>query len=112
MNEESIVLGGGCFWCLEALYQRVREVNKVVSGYSGGAEENPTYESTHGPRNTHAEVVNVSFDPDIISIETILEIFYTFIRNEKICSSNISPFVPQFLNRSYGTYALLHGQTC
>ena len=77
MNEESIVLGGGCFWCLEALYQRVREVNKVVSGYSGGAEENPTYESTHGPRNTHAEVVNVSFDPDIISIETILEIFWT-----------------------------------
>ena len=49
MNEESIVLGGGCFWCLEALYQRVRGVNKVISGFAGGNTQNPTYDEMHDP---------------------------------------------------------------
>ncbi len=77
MNQEKIVLGGGCFWCFDALYRQVRGVTKVVSGYAGGKEPNPTYESTHGIHNSHAEVVQITFDPEIITTETILEIFWT-----------------------------------
>lgn len=77
MQTESIVLGGGCFWCLEALYQRVRGVIKVTSGYAGGNQENPSYDDLHQPGNSHAEVVKLEFDPAVISFETILEIFWT-----------------------------------
>jgi methionine-S-sulfoxide reductase len=68
----SIVLGGGCFWCLEAVYQRVKGIEKVVSGYGGGDIENPTY-NNHG---NHAEVVELIYDNNIISLEKILEIFF------------------------------------
>lgn len=74
---DSIVLGGGCFWCLEALYQRVRGVISVTSGYAGGERDSPSYEDLHQPNNNHAEVVKIEFDPAIISLETILEIFWT-----------------------------------
>lgn len=74
---QSIVLGGGCFWCLEALYQRVKGVTEVVSGYAGGTTENPSYWDLHKPSNTHAEVVKVTFDPKVIDFETILTIFWT-----------------------------------
>ena len=76
MKQDSIVLGGGCFWCLDALYRQVRGVTEVMSGYAGGDEPNPTYESTHGRNNTHAEVVRVTFDTTVIKTETILEIFW------------------------------------
>lgn len=76
MNNESIVLGGGCFWCLDALYRRVRGVTSVVSGYAGGAKDSPSYWDLHKAGNTHAEVVEVSFNPDAIDLETILEIFW------------------------------------
>ena len=69
---KSIVLGGGCFWCLEAVYQQVRGVEKIVSGYAGGDLRNPTYEN-HG---THAEVVQISYDESVISLEKLLEIFF------------------------------------
>ncbi len=69
---KNIVLGGGCFWCIEAVYQRIKGVEKVVSGYAGGDIANPTYQD-HG---THAEVVQVTYKEDEISFEKLLEIFF------------------------------------
>lgn len=69
-------LGGGCFWCLEAFYQRVNGVSSVVSGYSGGHVDNPTTNRVYMGDTGHAEVVQLSFDPDLVSYEEILQIFY------------------------------------
>lgn len=73
---ESIVLGGGCFWCLEAVFQRVRGVSKVTPGYTGGHTSNPTYEEVTGGKTGHIEVVEVLFDPKVISFENILYVFF------------------------------------
>jgi len=73
---ETIVLGGGCFWCTEAVFDRVRGVLDVESGYSNGQALNPTYEQVCGGRTGHAEVVKVVFDPEEISLHEILEIFF------------------------------------
>jgi len=73
---EKVTLGGGCFWCLEAIYQRVKGVQSVISGYAGGQVENPTYEQVCSNTTGHAEVVQISFDPGIISYEDILNIFW------------------------------------
>ena len=75
-NRESIVLGGGCFWCLDALYRRVKGVVSVTSGYAGGDTEQPTYEQVSSGTTNHAEVVNVKFNSKEINLETILEIFW------------------------------------
>jgi peptide-methionine (S)-S-oxide reductase len=69
---KSIVLGGGCFWCIEAVYQRVRGVESVTSGYAGGEKTNPTY-NDHG---NHAEVVKIKYDESVVSLEKLLEIFF------------------------------------
>lgn len=69
-------LGGGCFWCIEAVYQLVKGVDKVISGYSGGHTDKPTYEQLHSADTGHAEVVQIHFDDSIISYEQILQIFY------------------------------------
>jgi peptide-methionine (S)-S-oxide reductase len=69
-------LGGGCFWCLEAFYQRVNGVSSVVSGYSGGHVDNPTTNRVYMGDTGHAEVVQLSFDPSTVSYEEILQIFY------------------------------------
>jgi peptide-methionine (S)-S-oxide reductase len=69
-------VGGGCFWCTEAVYERVRGVSKVVSGYAGGRVANPTYEQVCGKETGHAEVVQVTFDPAVVSYRQILEIFF------------------------------------
>lgn len=76
-RKETAVLGGGCFWCLEAVYQKVRGVHEVVSGYSGGTIKNPAYREVTTGRTGHAEVVKITFDPDVISYEIILSIFFT-----------------------------------
>jgi peptide-methionine (S)-S-oxide reductase len=76
-NIESIVLGGGCFWCLDASYRLINGVTEVVSGYAGGTTENPTYQQVCSETTGHAEVVKVSYDPKIISRDNILEIFWT-----------------------------------
>jgi peptide-methionine (S)-S-oxide reductase len=73
---EEAVLGGGCFWCLEASFQLIKGVHKVTSGYAGGKSKNPSYWDLHSPHNTHAEVVKIEFDPKIISYEDILDIFW------------------------------------
>lgn len=77
MATETATLGGGCFWCLEAVYQELKEVQHVESGYSGGQVPNPGYEQVCDGTTGHAEVVRVEFDPDIVSYREILEIFFT-----------------------------------
>jgi peptide-methionine (S)-S-oxide reductase len=74
---EVAVLGGGCFWCLEAVYLQVRGVTHVESGYSGGQSGAPTYEQVCGGETGHAEVVRVEFDPGQIGYRDLLEIFFT-----------------------------------
>ena len=74
---ESIVLGGGCFWCVEGAIKGLRGVIDVIPGYSGGLVENPTYEQVCGKRTGHAEVVKVTFDPSSIDRIAILEVFFT-----------------------------------
>ncbi|MFZ6813869.1 peptide-methionine (S)-S-oxide reductase MsrA [Undibacterium sp. Rencai35W] len=74
---QTATLGGGCFWCTEAVFQQIRGVQKVESGYSGGAVHNPTYEQICTGRTGHAEVVRLSFDPEVISYRELLEIFFT-----------------------------------
>ena len=77
MSTESATLGGGCFWCLEAVYDQLRGVQDVVSGYAGGHVENPTYEQVSSGQTGHAEVVQITFDPDVISYGEILDVFFT-----------------------------------
>jgi len=73
---DTITLGGGCFWCLEAVYERVDGVTAVESGYSNGEARNPSYEQVCSGRTGHAEVVRVSYDTARISLREILEIFF------------------------------------
>lgn len=76
MATEVATLGGGCFWCLEAVFQDLKGVESVVSGYSGGHVDNPTYESVSQGTTGHAEVINITFDPDVITYQDILQIFF------------------------------------
>jgi peptide-methionine (S)-S-oxide reductase len=75
-NLEVITLASGCFWCTEAVFKRVNGVVSVVSGYSGGSIDKPTYEQVCSGRTGHAEAVQVQFDPSVVSLEQILEIFF------------------------------------
>ena len=70
-------LAGGCFWCLEAVYNELRGVESVVSGYAGGEDPNPTYEAVCSETTGHAEVVQIAFDPDAASFRELLEVFFT-----------------------------------
>ncbi|MCB2172997.1 peptide-methionine (S)-S-oxide reductase MsrA [archaeon] len=76
-NIEKATLGGGCFWCTEAVFLEIEGVMGVVSGYSGGHVKNPTYNQVVSGTTGHAEVVQVSFDPEIVSYREILEVFFT-----------------------------------
>ena len=76
-RSEIATLGGGCFWCLEAVYQELRGVEKVESGYSGGDVPNPTYRQVCSETTGHAEVVQVTFDPSVVSYKDILEVYFT-----------------------------------
>ena len=71
------VLGGGCFWCLEAVFQKLKGVRKVQPGYAGGDHTEPTYHLVCGGATGHAEVVQISFDPEVISFRTLLDVFFT-----------------------------------
>jgi peptide-methionine (S)-S-oxide reductase len=75
-NLERATLGGGCFWCLEAVYQQIQGVHSVVSGYAGGARPNPSYEQICTGATGHAEIVDILFDPQVISFRDLLEIFF------------------------------------
>ena len=76
-SQEITTLGGGCFWCLEAVFSELRGVENVVSGYSGGSVPNPSYQQVCTGATGNAEVVQITFDPDIISFKELLEIFLT-----------------------------------
>ena len=76
MNEEVATLAGGCFWCLEAVYDQMKGVRSVESGYTGGQTDAPTYEAVCGGRTGHAEAVKISFDPTVISFRDILDVFF------------------------------------
>jgi len=76
MKREQIVLGGGCFWCIEAVFRRVKGVLEAKSAYSGGKRPNPSYEQICSGATGHAEVVRVVYDADIITLREILDIFF------------------------------------
>jgi peptide-methionine (S)-S-oxide reductase len=76
-REERATLAGGCFWCLEAVFADLRGVARVVSGYAGGAVPNPTYQAVCGGTTGHAEVVQVTYDPQVVSFAELLEVFFT-----------------------------------
>lgn len=73
---QKITLGGGCFWCLEAVFLQFRGISSVVSGYAGGHSSSPSYEQVCRGSTGHAEVVQIDFDPAVISLDTVLRIFF------------------------------------
>ncbi|MDB5204177.1 MAG: msrA [Candidatus Taylorbacteria bacterium] len=76
MTKQTIVLGGGCFWCTEAVFKMLKGITSVLPGYAGGTTPNPTYESVCGGNTGHAEVVEVEYDADMIKLEGILTVFF------------------------------------
>ena len=75
-NLEKATFGSGCFWCTEAVFERLKGVYKVVSGYSGGTVENPTYEQVCTGKTGHAEVTQITYDPKVITYDELLEVFW------------------------------------
>ena len=75
---ETAILGGGCFWCFEAIFSKLNGVEKVESGYCGGTVPNPTYEDVCTGQTGHAETVRITFNPNVISYRQLLEIFFAF----------------------------------
>jgi peptide-methionine (S)-S-oxide reductase len=73
---EIATIGGGCFWCVEAVYEKIEGINSVISGYSGGTVANPRYEEVTSGRTGHAEVVQIDFDPEVISYREIIDLFW------------------------------------
>ena len=76
-TREIATLGGGCFWCLEAVYDELEGVEDIVSGYASGAVADPSYAQVGSGRTGHAEVVQVTFDPQVIAYQELLEVFFT-----------------------------------
>ena len=76
-KEQTAVFGGGCFWCIEAVFQRLTGVSHVESGYMGGQVDNPTYHQVCGGDTGHVEVVRIAFDPDQISYRELLDVFFS-----------------------------------
>ncbi len=76
-NSETVTLGSGCFWCVEAIFDELNGVSEVLSGYSGGAPENPSYQDVCSGTTGHAEVIQVKFDPQKISFKEILQVFFS-----------------------------------
>ena len=74
---QTATLAGGCFWCLEAVYRELRGVERVQSGYTGGHRSDPTYEQVCSGATGHAEVVQIEFDPGVISYRDLLDVFFT-----------------------------------
>ncbi len=75
-DTELATLGGGCFWCLEAVFKRIDGIRRVVSGYAGGSKANPTYQEVCTGSTGHAEVVQIHYDPEVIGYEEILDLFW------------------------------------
>lgn len=76
MNRQTIYFGGGCFWCTEAIFQRLIGVTSVVSGYTGGHVKNPTYEQVSSGTTGHAEVIKIEYNPEEVPVEVLLDVFF------------------------------------
>ena len=76
LKYETAYFASGCFWCVEAVFESVKGVHEAISGYSGGSEKNPTYKQVSYGRTTHAEAVEVYYDPKIVSFETLVKVFF------------------------------------
>ena len=76
MSTKRLVLGGGCFWCVEAIFSDVKGVSSAISGYAGGARANPSYENVCSGATGHAEIVNISYDSDVVTLKELLDIFF------------------------------------
>src|SRR6266700_2860491 len=76
-NSQTAVLGGGCFWCVEAVFDRLQGVTSVESGYMGGHVDNPTYRQVCNGNTGHVEVVRVTFDPGVLTYRELLDVFFT-----------------------------------
>ena len=76
MTDETLTVGGGCFWCLEALFQRLTGVSRVTPGYAGGDTNNPSYREVCEGKTGHAEVIQITFNPGTISVSELLEFFF------------------------------------
>src|SRR5437667_298111 len=76
-QKETTTLAGGCFWCLEAVYDQLKGVSSVESGYAGGSAQNPSYEQVCTGRTGHAEVVQITYDPQVVSFKDLLDVFFT-----------------------------------
>lgn len=74
---KTIVLGGGCFWCLDPIFQKVNGVTKVTVGYAGGTERNPSYREVAYGKTNHAEVIEIEYDSTIVSLNELLKVFFT-----------------------------------
>src|SRR5689334_10727183 len=74
---EQATIAGGCFWCLEAVYDQLKGVSSVESGYAGGSVQNPSYEQVCTGRTGHAEVVQITYDPQVVSFKDLLNVFFT-----------------------------------
>ena len=92
---EQATLGGGCFWCLEAVYQELDGVTKIVSGYAGGHVKNPTYQAVCTGTTGHAEVTQLTFDPSRVSFREILEVFFA-IHDPTTKDQQGNDFGPQY----------------
>lgn len=75
-NLEQVTFGAGCFWCIEAVFQELKGVKKVISGYTGGSVKNPSYKEVCAGRTGHAEVAQITYDPEVISFKELLEVFW------------------------------------
>jgi peptide-methionine (S)-S-oxide reductase len=76
-QKETATLAGGCFWCLEAVYDQLKGVSSVESGYAGGSVQNPSYEQVCTGRTGHAEVIQITYDPQVVSFKDLLDVFFT-----------------------------------
>ncbi|WP_395717655.1 peptide-methionine (S)-S-oxide reductase MsrA [Prosthecobacter sp.] len=106
---EIAVIGGGCFWCVEAQYLLVKGVKKVVSGYAGGKTENPTYEDICTGETGHAEVIQIEFDPAVTTYKEIIELFWdahdptSVTKEEMVKHGKLLPKGTPYQGNDYGT---------
>ena len=100
---DSLILGGGCFWCLDAAYQLLPGVVKVTCGYAGGHVENPSYEQVYTDSTGHVEVVRIDYDPSQISLERLLEFFWQVHDPTRTDGQGIEDIGTRYLSRIYYT---------
>ncbi len=102
-NLDSLVLGGGCFWCLDAAYQLLPGVTRVTCGYAGGHVDNPSYEAVYTDKTGHVEVVKIDYDPAKITLERLLEFFWQVHDPTRADGQGVEDIGTRYLSRIYTT---------